>query len=182
MTPLRDLVGRELKHGIQLPAWLGRLLSLGIVQRTSRSSAPALRQCRRLRGPRLRRSRTSSITHSMISAGSSRSISKRAGAGRVPGGAAAAPGSATMPADRAGADGAVRADLCGVVVGWRASCTSISRSAAPCCSSSACRTGACSCFSSRSTDRALDLAQFRAIAGLIMPRSGMSRKPDPARR
>jgi len=22
MTPLRDLVGRELKHGIQLPAWL----------------------------------------------------------------------------------------------------------------------------------------------------------------
>src|SRR5258708_6731077 len=31
MTRLRDLVGREPKHGIQLPAWLARLLSLGIV-------------------------------------------------------------------------------------------------------------------------------------------------------
>jgi adenylate cyclase len=33
MTRLRDLVRREPKHGIQLPAWLERLVSIGIVSR-----------------------------------------------------------------------------------------------------------------------------------------------------
>jgi adenylate cyclase len=33
MTRLRDLVGRERKHGIQLPAWIERLVSIGIVSR-----------------------------------------------------------------------------------------------------------------------------------------------------
>jgi hypothetical protein len=31
MTRLRDLVGRELRPGITLPAWLDRLVSTGIV-------------------------------------------------------------------------------------------------------------------------------------------------------